>query len=339
MSYEAIGISVLWTFLYGYLIVASIDFGAGFFFFYGKWKKKDHIINGIIARYLSPVWGIANVFLVFFFAGLIGFFPDAATYYGAVFLVPGSVALMLLVVRGFFYALAHFGARENLSYLFIYGITGLLIPASLSTVFTISEGGFITEQPEGYMAFTPGLLFTSPYSWAVVLLAIVSVLFISTSFLTYYANKVGNTEAMELLRRFALFWSGPTLLASVIVFITLRAHNAWHFGQMIDVSWMFIASLLFFVIAVYFIAQRQALGTAFIMVMLQFGFAFFGYGVSHMPYLLYPYLMIRASVTSSQLGLLLVVAFIISLCLLIPVLYFLMRFFLFNGNHPKRKLK
>lgn len=96
------------------------------------------------------------------------------------------------------------------------------------------------------MAFTPGLLFTSPYSWAVVLLAIVSVLFISTSFLTYYANKVGNTEAMELLRRFALFWSGPTLLASVIVFITLRAHNAWHFGQMIDVSWMFIASLLFF---------------------------------------------------------------------------------------------
>ena len=31
MSYELIGISVLWLFLYGYLIVASIDFGAGFF--------------------------------------------------------------------------------------------------------------------------------------------------------------------------------------------------------------------------------------------------------------------------------------------------------------------
>ncbi len=31
MSYELVGITVLWTFLYGYLIVASIDFGAGFF--------------------------------------------------------------------------------------------------------------------------------------------------------------------------------------------------------------------------------------------------------------------------------------------------------------------
>lgn len=30
ISYELIGISVLWLFLYGYLIVASIDYGAGF---------------------------------------------------------------------------------------------------------------------------------------------------------------------------------------------------------------------------------------------------------------------------------------------------------------------
>lgn len=31
MSYELIGISVLWLFLFGYIIIASIDFGAGFF--------------------------------------------------------------------------------------------------------------------------------------------------------------------------------------------------------------------------------------------------------------------------------------------------------------------
>lgn len=30
MSYEIVGITVLWTFLFGYLIVASVDFGAGF---------------------------------------------------------------------------------------------------------------------------------------------------------------------------------------------------------------------------------------------------------------------------------------------------------------------
>ena len=31
MDYTTIGITVLWTFLFLYIIVASIDFGAGFF--------------------------------------------------------------------------------------------------------------------------------------------------------------------------------------------------------------------------------------------------------------------------------------------------------------------
>lgn len=78
MNYEIIGITVLWIFLYGYLIVASVDFGAGFFAYYAKKTKKDHIMNKLISRYLSPVWEITNVFFVFFFVGLVGFFPDAA---------------------------------------------------------------------------------------------------------------------------------------------------------------------------------------------------------------------------------------------------------------------
>ncbi len=40
MSYELVGITVLWIFLYGYLIVASIDFGAGFFAFMPDLRKK-----------------------------------------------------------------------------------------------------------------------------------------------------------------------------------------------------------------------------------------------------------------------------------------------------------
>ena len=54
MSYEILGITVLWVFLYGYLIVASIDFGAGFFSYYSTITGKRHVINNIIERYLSP---------------------------------------------------------------------------------------------------------------------------------------------------------------------------------------------------------------------------------------------------------------------------------------------
>jgi cytochrome d ubiquinol oxidase subunit II len=44
---------------------------------------------------LSPVWGVTNVFLVFF-VGIVGFFPDTAYYYGTAMLIPGSIALILL---------------------------------------------------------------------------------------------------------------------------------------------------------------------------------------------------------------------------------------------------
>jgi hypothetical protein len=33
LDYEIIGVTVLWTFLYLYVIIASIDFGAGFLTF------------------------------------------------------------------------------------------------------------------------------------------------------------------------------------------------------------------------------------------------------------------------------------------------------------------
>ena len=86
MSLELVGITVLWIFLYGYLIVASIDFGAGFFSYYSVITMKQHIIHKIIERYLSPVWEVTNVFLVFFYIGMVGFFPETARYYGTALL-------------------------------------------------------------------------------------------------------------------------------------------------------------------------------------------------------------------------------------------------------------
>lgn len=159
--------------------------------------------------------------------------------------------------------------------------------------------------------------------------------FISASFLTYYASRAEDREALDILRRFALFWSLPTIFTSFLVFVALRDHNPEHFNRMLDVSWMFVLSLGFFLIAVWLIASRKAYGTAFIMVMLQFAFAFFGYGVSHLPYLLYPYVTISSGVTNPVMGKALVIAFIGGLMLLIPSLYLLMKLFLFDARYVK----
>lgn len=334
MNVEIVGITVLWIFLYGYLIIASIDFGAGFYSYYAKATNKKHSIRKVIDRYLSPVWEVTNVFLIFFFVGLIGFFPDTAYYYGTALLVPGSIALVLLAIRGSFYAFANYGARESHIYLFLYGITGLFIPASLSTVLTISEGGFIVYEGESVILLLDKLFF-SPYSWTVVLLAIVSVLFISASFLTYYAYRAKDREAFRLMRRFALIWSGPTILASFLVFVTLSTHNPDHFQAMLNTYWIFVASLICYLFATWFIYKKINLGLAFVLVSLQFAFAFFGYGYTHLPYILYPYLTIYESITGPEMGIALIIVFVLGLTLLIPSLYMIFRLFIFNAKYVK----
>ncbi|MGM0873485.1 MAG: cytochrome d ubiquinol oxidase subunit II [Bacillota bacterium] len=334
MDIPLLGITVLWLFLYGYLIVASIDFGAGFFAFYAQFTKRDDIVNSLISRYLSPVWEVTNVFFVFFFVGIVGFFPQTAYYFGTALLIPGSIALILLTIRGSFYAFGNYGSKDSRIYTFLYGATGLLIPASLSTVLTISEGGFLEERNET-VVFLAKELFTSFYSWSVVLLAIVSVLFISAAFLTYYADRANDRQALTLLRRFALFWAPPTILASLLVFISLQQHNPRHFDHAIGIWWMFALSLLFFLLATWLIFKKRNYGTAFVLIMLQFFFAFFGYGASHLPYILDPFITIYTASTNETMGMALVIAFIAGLLLLVPSLVLLMRLFLFDADYVK----
>jgi cytochrome d ubiquinol oxidase subunit II len=334
MSIQILGITVLWLFLYGYLIVASVDFGAGFYAYYAKWKKKDPKMVKLINRYLNPVWEVTNVFFVFFFVGLVGFFPDTAYYYGTALLIPGSVALVLLAIRGSFYAFENYGSKQSRVYMFLYGATGLLIPASLSTALTISEGGFLEKQGNT-VVFLAEKLFTSFYSWSVVFLAIVSVLFISAAFLTYYADRAGDAESMRIMRKFSLFWSVPTILASLLVFISLQRHNFRHFENMIDIWWMFLLSFACFLGATHYIYHKKRFGLAFLFVMFQFFFAFFGYGAGHLPYILDPYITIYSGYTNETMGIALVVVFILGLLLLIPSLYLLLRLFLFDAKYIK----
>lgn len=336
MTYEVIGISVLWLFLYGYLIVASVDFGAGFFSYYTKRTNKNHMIHKIIQRYLSPVWEVTNVFLVFFFIGIVGFFPSTAYYYGTALLVPGSVAIILIALRGSYYAFATYGAKESKFYTFLYGATGLLIPASLSTILTISEGGYVSTK-NGNIQLLYGELFGSLYSWGVVALAIVSVLFISATFLTYYASRAKDDKSLDLLRKYALTWAFPAIGMGIVVFLLLSQRNAEHFQNMVDIWWIFGISLIAFIGAFTFILKRKNYGIAFIMVMVQYFTAFFGYGAAHLPYLLYPHLTIYDGFTNETMAIALITAFIGGLLMLIPSLYLLMKLFLFDAEYIEGK--
>lgn len=336
MSLEVLGISVLWLFLFGYVIIGSIDFGAGFFNAYSLITGRNHILTNIIQRYLSPVWEITNVFLVFFFVGIVGFFPKTAFFYGTTLLVPASIALVLLAIRGSYYAFESYGSRGHKGYSFMYGVSGLLIPAALSVVLTISEGGFVIVI-DNRPVLDYGALFTSSLTWSIVVLALAAVLYISATFLTWYANKAGDSAATSLLRKYALIWAFPLVIAVIGIMVELRKHNIEHYNRMIDFWYLFAISAVMFVVTVWCIAMKRHYGVALWLLIGQFAFAFFGYGISHYPYLLYPFLTLYDSFTNQAMAIALVVAFVLGLLLLIPSLYLVLKLFLFNKDYVRGK--
>ncbi|EGQ26014.1 MULTISPECIES: cytochrome d ubiquinol oxidase subunit II [Sporosarcina] len=336
MNIEILGITVLWVFLFGYIMIGAIDFGAGFFNAYSVLTGKQRILTNVIQRYLSPVWEVTNVFLVFFFVGIIGFFPKTAFYYGTTLLVPVSFGIILLAIRGSYYAFETYGARGHKGYSFAYGAAGLLLPASLSIVLTISEGGFV-ELVDGQPVLDYWKLFTSPLTWSIVVLSIAATLYISAAFLTWYANKAGDREATDLLRKYALIWALPTIITAGGIIFELRKHNPLHYENIQRFWPMFLLSFLLFLGTVFLIWKRRQYGAAFGMLAGQFVFAFFGYGASHYPYLLYPYLTIYDSFTNHAMAIALIIAFVFGLLLLIPSLYLLLRMFLFNKDYVKGK--
>lgn len=218
----------------------------------------------------------------------------------------------------------------------MYGLAGLLIPASLSIVLTISEGGFI-ELVDGNPVLDYWKLFTSPLTWSIVVLSISATLYISAVFLTWYANKARDTEAAGLLRRYALTWSLPTMIAAGGIIYELKKYQPEHYSNIQNFWPMFLISFLLFVGTVFLLYTKRQYGWAFTMLAGQFAFAFYGYGASHYPYLLYPYLTIYDSFTNPAMAISLIVVFILGLCLLIPSLILVMRLFLFDKDYVRGK--
>lgn len=315
MTAELITMALLWCCLYIYIIIASIEFGVGFFAYYGRFISKKPNVHKLDNAYDPRLWHITIIFFILFVVGLIGFYPDTLEYYGKALIIPALVVFGLILIR----SLAHLLYKKDKNtgwFLFVYGSTGLLIPAALSIGLTISEGGFIRND-DGKVELLSRKLFLSPYSWSVVFLAIVSVLFISASFLYFYKQRMGDIAASETTRGYALFWSVPAIFASILVIVSLRGHNIRHFESGLDVWWLFVLSLIFYFAAVSLIYRKKRQGLAFIFVLLQFLTAFFGYGISHLPFILDPFITIQ-SFKGERAWLALVVLFLIGVLLMVP---------------------
>ncbi|KHF28728.1 putative cytochrome bd menaquinol oxidase subunit II [Anoxybacillus sp. BCO1] len=182
MTDELIAISILWGFIFIYAVMATMDFGAGFWsmvYINRPQTKATKIAN----RYLSPTWEVTNVFIVAIVVALVSFFPGATFMLGTILLIPGSIILLLLTVRSAFLVFSHVAPKYEKVLVYISGISGLLIPAFLISVLPITHGSFV-ETMNGVSRLRLDRLFTSPHEYAFIAFAITSTLFLFVAFIS-----------------------------------------------------------------------------------------------------------------------------------------------------------
>lgn len=229
MSLPAVIAILLGLSLSAYAIFAGADFGAGILEtgFSGRNSAEE---RGLIAHAIGPVWEANHVWLIFSITILLSAFPTAFAALGTATLVPFTLAVMAIVVRGAAFGLrSDAGGRPRGDRLLgrAFGAASVLAPflfgaaaAALAQVSTIPR---VTATPlsvpwTGLFAVTVGLL-------AVALCAL-----LAASFITSRAEHETDPALTERFRRRGL-QSGISVLAlgSVSLLIaTWKAPALWH---------------------------------------------------------------------------------------------------------------
>lgn len=341
MSDSLLAITVLWGFVFIYAIMATMDFGAGFWSMVYINKEKTRATN-IANRYLSPTWEVTNTFIVAIVVAVYSMFPTAAYTLGTVLLIPGSAILLLLSIRSAFLVFSNIAQEYRKPLTYISGITGMLIPGILLSVLPITHGGYVNFYEEKQSLDLVGL-FTSGNEYAFFTFALSSTLFLSSLLLADYANVSDEREAYRVYRRDAIILGPISLLTAVFIMLTLKHDANWIYIKMMDDFFLLMASLFFFIIGgiALFLPSRKNPGVkgkprlAIISITIQYLLASYVYGKAHLPYIVYPEVTITSAFTDPNSFHALFATYIAGFIILFPGFYFFWKLFM----HDKKYLQ
>jgi cytochrome d ubiquinol oxidase subunit II len=332
----SLAILVVWVFVFIYSMAGSVDLGASFWAMVYAERKPQ---AGLIAnRFLSPTWEITNTILVFLVVAMVGFFPGAAFRLGGLLLVPLSIILLLLTLRSAFMVFSY-AVEESQKWLrFVSGLTGLFVPVLLIGALPVTEGGFTAGDRLVYDRWL-----TNPSVYLYMLFGLASELFLSALFLADYARESGDEEAVRIYRQHAL-WTGPVaVLAAMFALRLLEPSAHWLLAHLWDQREWFVVSIIFFLIGYAALWWPGPAGTrgrprlAMLMVILQYGVATFGYGLAHLPYMVYPDLTVDKAFTNIETFYTLLRVFTFGLAILLPGFVIFWRLFMKDKRYLRSK--
>ena len=343
MADALIAITILWGFVFIYAVMATMDFGAGFWSMIYMNREKTKATN-IANRYLSPTWEVTNTFIVALVVAVYSLFPTAAYTLGTILIIPGSIILLLLALRSAFLVFSNIAIEFKKPLTYISGITGILIPGLLISVLPITHGEFV-DYGNGVANLNLYRLFTSPNVYAFIGFAISSTLFLSSLLLADYSKASNEMKAYQVYLRDGKILGPISLLMAFLIILTLPNEAEWLYNRMMDDLPLLLISVGFFlIIGIGLYApspfQKGVKGMprlSVIAVTIQYLIASYVYGKAHLPYIVYPNVTIHSAFTDPNSFRAVFITYIVGFAILFPGFIYFWSIFMNDKRYLRQK--
>ncbi len=320
MDEALVAYMTLWAAILVYFLLASIDFGAGFYHLLSLRRPEGREVRRALHAYVNPRWEVTNVFLVMIVVAAAAFFPGLVGILGTVLLIPVSLVAVLFLVRAAFLIFEYYGG-EMRAFAVVYSVAGLLILPLLSVVLTLIIDNPITEQG-GVPSFDIFSPLYSPVTYVTALLTFSGQILLSGTLAMYYDSR---EEDRRLYRVPVLASAGAVAALGLAELFLLRSSAAYAFDKMLGLLPVMIASAALFALAGYCVwrgTRRQALFALLLIVAVD-ALALVTFAFAHYPYLVYPDVTVSAVLAASAMLSVLLVVLVVGLAVVVPSFIYL----------------
>ncbi len=310
----------LWAVILTYFLLASVDFGAGFYHLLSLRRPEGSDVRRALHAYVNPRWEVTNVFLVMIVVAAAAFFPGLVGILGTVLLIPVSLVAAVFLVRGAFLIFEYYGG-ERRAFAVLYSVAGLLILPLLSVVLTLIIDNPVTVQG-GVPSFDIFSPLYSPVTYVTAVLTFFGQILLSGTLALYYDERL---EDQALYRLPVLASAGAVAVLGLAELFLLSSSAAYAFDRMVGLLPIMVATGALFALAAYFLwrgTRRQALYALLLIVAVD-ALALVTFAYAHYPYLVYPDVTVSAVLAASGMLSVLLVVLVVGLIVVIPSLVYL----------------
>jgi cytochrome d ubiquinol oxidase subunit II len=306
-----------------YALFAGADFGSGFYDLTAGDARSGAKIRTLVDHSIGPVWEANHVWLIYVLVMWWTGFPRTFAAATTTLFIPLSLALAGIVLRGASFVFRKYSATMSQARLYgaIFAGSSLISPFFLGTVAGAIASGRVPAAGYGDRVGS----WLNPTSLVGGCLAVTTCVFLAGVFLTADADRAGDTDLAEALRRRTLAVGVTT---GLVVFAGLYpvAHDAPTLaaGLRTHAAPLLVVALGTGVAAVWLVVRRRY-GIARVPAAVAVASVITGWGAGQYPWLLVDEVTINdaAGADATLVGLLVVVA--LAGVIVLPALAYLLR--------------